>query len=142
MSMFYSFLLCFSMMMMPSRESAPTTTNNSTRWLKRTTSLYLLLRFFGFVFSLSLWSALRSSIWRHKERSDFYLSEKKRRSLFFKSIRVGDPKYLQKKVSWKFLTYSSVVVGRAVSELFAFALLLCVCVATERTMERRRGVNE
>ena len=61
----------------------------------------------------------------------------------FKSIRVGDPKYLQKKVSWKFLlTYSSVVVGRAVSELFAFALLLCVCVATERTMERRRGVNE
>ena len=39
--------------------------------------------------------------------------------------------------------FFSCVVGRAVSELFAFALLLlCVCVATERTMERRRGVNE
>ena len=144
MWMFYSFLLYFSMMMMPSRKSTPTTTNNSTRWLKRTTSLYLLLRFFGFVFSLSLWSALRSSIWRHKERSDFYLSRKEKEIFIFKSIRVGDPKCLQKKVSWEFLlTHSSVVVGRAVSELFAFALLLlCVCVATERTMERRRGVNE
>ena len=76
-------------------------------------------------------------------RSDFYLLREKRRSLVFKSIRVGDPKYLQKKVSWKFSTHSSGVVGRAVSELFAFALLLlCVCVATERTMKRRRGVNE
>lgn len=37
---------------------------------------HYLLRF-GFVFSLSLWSALRSSIWRHKERSDFYLCKEK-----------------------------------------------------------------
>jgi hypothetical protein len=43
MSMFYSFLLCFSMMM-PSRKSTPTTTNNSTQWLKRTTSLFVAFR--------------------------------------------------------------------------------------------------
>ena len=141
--MFYSFLLCFSMMMMPSRKSAPTTTNNSTRWLKRTTSLYLLLRFFGFVFSLSLWSALRSSIWRHKERSDFYLSRRKG-DLYSSRVLGLETLNIYKKSVLEILdVFFSCVVGRAVSELFAFALLLlCVCVATERTMERRRGVNE
>jgi hypothetical protein len=53
---------------------------------------------------LSLRSALRSSIWRHKERSDFYLPEKGG-DLY--KYRVGDPKYLEK-VSGKFSTFSSV----------------------------------
>jgi hypothetical protein len=87
----------------------------------------------------------RSALFNLETQSEkrFLSFEKKRRSLVFKSIRVGDPKYLQKKVSWKLSTHSSGVVGRAVSELFAFALLLYVRAMTEkRTMERRRKDDE
>ena len=87
-----------------------------------------------FVCVFSLFGALCALQFGDTKSEVISIFREEKEIFIFKSIRVGDPKYLQKKVSWKFLTYSSVVVGRAVSELFAFAL--CCCVFASRLNER------